>query len=111
MQLVRIAWQSVDSRSDSTVERSGQAHPLSRRRNHRRPGHGGSHAHCGDTRGSNQNISSELTIQQQTAPRAQDMASRRTRYKHVVDELERRKNRTKVRVRSKVEHVFGVMKR
>jgi transposase, IS5 family len=39
------------------------------------------------------------------------MTSRRARYKHVVDELQRRKNRTKARVRSKVEHVFRVMKR
>lgn len=45
------------------------------------------------------------------APRAQDMTSRRTRYKQVVDQLQRRKNRTKARVRSKVEHVFRVMKR
>jgi IS5 family transposase len=47
----------------------------------------------------------------QRAPRAQDMTSRRTRYKQIVDELQRRKNRTKARVRSKVEHVFRVMKR
>ena len=39
------------------------------------------------------------------------MTSRRTRYKHFVDELQRRKNRTKAQVRSKVEHVFRVMKR
>ena len=42
----------------------------------------------------------------QKAPQAQDMTSRRTRYKEIVDELQRRKNRTKSRVRSKVEHVF-----
>ena len=45
------------------------------------------------------------------APHAQDMTSRRTRYKHFVDELQRRKNRVKAQVRSKVEHVFRVMKR
>ncbi|MHB1960139.1 MAG: IS5 family transposase [Acidobacteriaceae bacterium] len=45
------------------------------------------------------------------SPRAQDITSRRTRYKQVVDQLQRRKNRTKARVRSKVEHVFRVMKR
>ncbi len=38
-----------------------------RRRHHRRPGHGRSHAYCGDTRRSGQNISPELTIQQQTS--------------------------------------------
>jgi transposase, IS5 family len=45
------------------------------------------------------------------APHAQDMTSRRARYKQIVDELQRRKNRTKAQVRSKVEHVFRVMKR
>jgi len=45
------------------------------------------------------------------APLAQDMTCRRTRYRNYVDELQRKKNRTKSRVRSKVEHVFRVMKR
>jgi transposase, IS5 family len=45
------------------------------------------------------------------APHAQDMTSRRARYKQIVDELQQSKNRTKARVRSKVEHVFRVMKR
>jgi IS5 family transposase len=45
------------------------------------------------------------------APRAQDMTSRRARYKHIINQLQRRKNRTKAQVRSKVEHVFRVMKR
>jgi transposase, IS5 family len=45
------------------------------------------------------------------APRAQDMTSRRARYKQIVDQLQRRKNRTKAQVRSQVEHVFRVMKR
>jgi transposase, IS5 family len=45
------------------------------------------------------------------APQAQDMTSRRTRYKKVVDELQRRKNRTKARVRAKVEHPFHILKR
>jgi transposase, IS5 family len=45
------------------------------------------------------------------APGAQDMTSRRARYKQVVDRLQRSKNRAKARVRSKVEHVFRVMKR
>ena len=47
---------------------------------------------------------------QQCAPLAQDCTQRRYRHKNQVDELERAKNRTKSRVRSKVEHVFGVMK-
>jgi transposase, IS5 family len=45
------------------------------------------------------------------APAAQDMTSKRTRYKHFVDELQRRKNRAKAKVRAKVEHCFRVLKR
>jgi IS5 family transposase len=45
------------------------------------------------------------------APNAQDMTSRRARYKGGVDEAERRKNRTKARVRSKVEWPFRILKR
>jgi IS5 family transposase len=37
------------------------------------------------------------------APEAQDMTSRRAKYKGGVDVAERRKNRTKARVRSKAE--------
>jgi IS5 family transposase len=45
------------------------------------------------------------------APHAQDMTSRRARYKQIVDELQRRKNRTKARVRAKVKHPFRILKR
>lgn len=45
------------------------------------------------------------------APEAQDMTSRRTRRKHAVDEVERRKNRAKARVRSKVEWFFRILRR
>lgn len=45
------------------------------------------------------------------APNAQDMTSQRARYKGCVDEVKRRKNRTKARVRSKVEWPFWVLKR
>jgi IS5 family transposase len=47
----------------------------------------------------------------EAAPHAQDMTSRRTRYKDYVDELQRAKNRVKARVRAKVEHPFGIVKR
>ncbi|MGH7141225.1 MAG: IS5 family transposase [Minisyncoccia bacterium] len=47
---------------------------------------------------------------QQCAPEARDCTHKRYRYKNRIDERERAKNRTKSRVRSKVEHVFGVMK-
>jgi IS5 family transposase len=45
------------------------------------------------------------------APAAQDMTSRRAKYKGGVDEVERRKNRIKARVRSKVEWPFRILKR
>src|SRR5581483_325828 len=44
------------------------------------------------------------------SPRARDCTQRRCRYKDRVDEAERARNRTKSRVRSKVEHVFGILK-
>ena len=59
----------------------------------------GDQAYCGQSE-----------VIQQCAPLAQDCTQRRYRYKNQVDEVERAKNRTKSRVRSKVEHVFGVMK-
>jgi IS5 family transposase len=46
----------------------------------------------------------------QCAPLAQDCTHRRYRHKNRIDEVERAKNRTKSSVRSKVEHVFAVMK-
>jgi transposase, IS5 family len=44
------------------------------------------------------------------SPRAKDCTNKRYRYKDWTDEVERAKNRTKSRVRSKVEHVFAVLK-
>jgi len=45
------------------------------------------------------------------APEAQDMTSRRVKTKAGVDEEQKRKNRTKARVRAKVEWPFRVLKR
>ena len=45
------------------------------------------------------------------APQAQDMTSRRMKHKDSVDEVEKRKNRTKARVRAKVEWPFRILKR
>lgn len=45
------------------------------------------------------------------APDAQDMTCRRTKFKGYVDEEARRKNRTKSKVRAKVEWPFRVLKR
>ena len=47
----------------------------------------------------------------EAAPLAQDLTNQRYRYKDHVDEVQKAKNRNKSRVRSKVEHVFGVIKR
>ena len=46
----------------------------------------------------------------EVAPQARDCTNKRCRYKDRVDEAERKRNRTKSKVRSRVEHVFGVMK-
>ena len=53
----------------------------------------------------------QAEVIRQAAPQAQDMTSRRTRYKGYVDELQRAKNRVKARVRAKVEHPFRIVKR
>ena len=46
----------------------------------------------------------------QRAAQARDCTHKRYRYKDRIDQVERAKNRTKSRVRSKVEHLFAVMK-
>lgn len=45
------------------------------------------------------------------APRARDFTNRRYRHRGVIDEVERARNRTKSKVRAKVEHPFRVIKR
>jgi IS5 family transposase len=45
------------------------------------------------------------------APKARDFTNRRYRHRGIVDEVERRKNRTKSKVRARVEHAIGVIKR
>ena len=45
------------------------------------------------------------------APNAKDFTNRRYRYRGVVDEAEKARNRTKSKVRAKVEHSIGVIKR
>jgi IS5 family transposase len=47
----------------------------------------------------------------EAAPKAQDMTCRRTKFKHRVDELQKKKNRSKSSVRAKVEHPFRIVKR
>jgi IS5 family transposase len=53
----------------------------------------------------------QTNVIREAAPHAQDMTCRRTKYKNRVDELQKRKNTTKSRVRSMVEHPFRILKR
>ena len=52
----------------------------------------------------------QTDVLRQHAPKAQDLTRRRYRYKGVVNEVERTRNRIKSQIRSRVEHVFGVIK-
>jgi IS5 family transposase len=52
----------------------------------------------------------QTAVIQQSAPKARDCTHRQYRFKDRVDEAERARNRTKSKVRSKVEHVFQIMK-
>ncbi|VWC41661.1 transposase, IS4 family protein [Burkholderia stagnalis] len=45
------------------------------------------------------------------APNARDFTNQRTRRNGIVDEVARRKNRNKSKIRARVEHVFAVVKR
>ena len=53
----------------------------------------------------------QRSVIRQNAPRARDFTNRRYRHRGVVDETERDKNRTKSKVRARVEHPIGVIKR
>ena len=59
----------------------------------------------------NQAYRGQKAIIKQNAPRARDFTNRRYRHRVVVDETERAKNRTQSKVRAKVEHSIGVIKR
>ena len=53
----------------------------------------------------------QTEVIRERAPNARDFTHRRYRFKKHIDEVQRAKNRTKSKLRAKVEHVFGVMKR
>jgi IS5 family transposase len=53
----------------------------------------------------------QWAVIRQRAPRARDFVNRRYRHRGVMDEVERAKNSTKSKVRAKVEHPIGVIKR
>lgn len=60
--------------------------------------------------GADQPYRGQTEVIHQCAPQAQDCTRRRYRYRDCIDEVEREKNRIKSTVRSKVEHVFAVLK-
>jgi transposase, IS5 family len=53
----------------------------------------------------------QRAVIRQHAPKALDFTNRRYRHRGVVDETERAKNRTKSKVRARVEHSIGIIKR
>jgi hypothetical protein len=53
----------------------------------------------------------QRAVIRQQAPRTRDFVNRRYRHRGVVDEVERAKNRTKSKVRARVEHAIGVISR
>ncbi len=61
---------------------------------------------CGD-----QAYRGQTKVIMASAPNARDFTNRRCRHQRIVDEVVRGKNRTKSRVRAKVEHAIGVIKR
>ena len=61
--------------------------------------------------GGDQAYRGQRAVIRQHAPKAKDFTNRRYRHRGVVDEVERAKNRTKSKVRARVEHSIGVIKR
>jgi IS5 family transposase len=61
--------------------------------------------------GGDQAYRGQRAVIREHAPRARDFTNRRYRHRGVVDDVERRKNRTKSKVRARVEHAIGVIKR
>ena len=53
----------------------------------------------------------QKAVIRQNAPKARDFINRRYRHRGVVDDTERAKNRAKSKVRARVEHPIGVIKR
>ena len=54
---------------------------------------------------------SQKALMEGKAPRAKDFTNQRTRRAGIVNEAVRNKNRNKSRIRARVEHMFGVVKR
>ena len=60
---------------------------------------------------SDQAYRGQRAVIRQHARKARDFTNRRCRHREVVDEVERPKNRTKSKVRARVEHAIGVIRR
>ena len=58
-----------------------------------------------------QGYQGRTAVIRECAPRAKDFTNRRYRRNAVINEIEKAKNRNKSRVRAKVEHTIGVIKR
>jgi len=54
---------------------------------------------------------SQTEVIRAKAPRAKDFINRQCKWKHYIDEAIKAKNRTKSRIRARVEHSIGVIKR
>jgi len=54
---------------------------------------------------------SQADVIRAQAPKARDFTHRQCKWKHMIDEAIKAKNRTKSRIRSRVEHSIGVIKR
>jgi IS5 family transposase len=68
--------------------------------------------HGGETRvWGDQAYQGQGEVIRKRAPKALNFINRRYRHRHWIDEVEKSKNRTKSRVRAKVEHPIGVIKR
>lgn len=67
--------------------------------------------HGGETRVyGDQAYRGQTEVIRQRAPKAKDFINQRYRYNGQIDETERRKNRSKSKIRSRVEHAFWVIK-
>ena len=87
-------------RSRQRIRATAQAHPL--------PDllHGNEQRVYGDSA-----YASQKALIRGKAPQAKDFTNQSTRRCGVVDETQRSKNRNKSRIRARVEHVFGMVKR
>ena len=73
--------------------------------------HGDDRTHASDRVWGDQAYRGQREVIREAAPNALDFTNRRYRHRGVVNEAEKARNRSKSKVRAKVEHCFGVIKR